>query len=100
MPPETVPAVHPWLQAFPAHQRPLISAWFSFAQSQGCRTPESLVEMVQRLVASKLEWSVSPTSVQLCEITLASLAHRRHEALAVAGGVLAPRGVFVCRLRR
>ena len=49
--------------------------------------------MVQRLVASKLEWSVSPTSVQLCEITLASLAHRRHEALAYAEVVLAPKEV-------
>jgi hypothetical protein len=80
--------LHPWLAAFAPHQRSLVSAWFAYAWSQGTRTPEELVALVQRLVTSKLEWSVSPTSTTLCEVTLASLAHRRGEALAYAQRLL------------
>jgi hypothetical protein len=67
----------------------MISAWFAYALSQGARRPEVLVEMVGRVVAAKLEWSVSATSVQLCEATLAALAHRRGEALSYATALLA-----------
>lgn len=93
----TAPAIHPWLMAFRPQDRPLVRAWFAYAHSQGARRPEALVEMVQRLVASKLEWSVSPTSITLCEATLASLAHRRGQALAYAATLLAapsPRSVY------
>lgn len=86
MPPET--AVHPWLEAFRPPDRPLVRAWFSYGVSQGCRTPESLVALVQRLVASKLEWAVSTTSIQLCAATLAALAHHRGQALAYAQTLL------------
>jgi hypothetical protein len=91
--PDTL-TLHPWLKGFLPHQRPLVSTWFSYGLSQGCRTPESLVQLVGRLVASKLEWSVSPTSIQLCETTLAALAHRRREALSYAQTLLeqAPSG--------
>jgi hypothetical protein len=82
--PDALMEVHPWLQPFPAHQRPLVAAWFGYGISQGCRTPASLVQLVQRVVASKLEWSVSPPSIEVCETTLASLAHRRGAALAYA----------------
>ena len=85
---ETVPAVHPWLAAFRPHDRPLVSAWFAYVLSQGARRPEVVVEMVTRMVGAKLSWSVSATSITLCEVTLASLAHRRHEALAYAQALL------------
>jgi hypothetical protein len=91
--PETVSTVHPWLAPFPPHQRPLVAAWFHYALTQGCQTPESMVQLVQPLVASKLEWAVSPTSITLCETTLASLAHRHLEALAFAQTVLEGREV-------
>ena len=63
-------------------------AWFSYALSQGARRPEAIVELVGHLVASKLDWSVHPTSITLCETTLAALAHRRAEALAYAATCL------------
>ena len=75
--PETLTPIHPWLAAFRPHDRPMVSAWFGYCVSQGARRPEAVVEMVQRVVAAKLAWSVSPTSIALCEATLASLAHRR-----------------------
>ena len=87
--PETASALHPWLAAFRPQDQPMIRAWFAYGLSQGCRTPESLVQLVSRLVSAKLAWSVSPTSTQLCEATLASLAHRRPEALAYAATLLA-----------
>jgi len=82
------PVLYPWLAGFPAADRPMISAWFAYALSQGARRPEVLVEMVQRVVAAKLEWSVSATSITLCEATLAALAHRRAEALSYAAALL------------
>jgi hypothetical protein len=84
----TETTVHPWLAAFRPPDRPMVSAWFSYCLSQGARRPEVLVDMVQRVVAAKLDWSVSPTSVALCEVTLAALAHRRGEALAYAQTLL------------
>lgn len=80
--------LHPWLQAFLPHHRPVVRAWFGYAVSQGAKTPEAIVQVVQRLVSTKLEFSVSPTTTTLCEITLASLAHRRGEALAYAQTLL------------
>jgi hypothetical protein len=85
---ETVPTLDPWLAPFAPQHRPTIRAWFGYCVSQGARRPEEVVEMVSRIVASKLEWSVSPTSITLCETTLASLVHRRREALAYATSVL------------
>ena len=67
----------------------MIRAWFSYAVSQGARRPEVLVELVQRLVSAKLAWAVSPTSVELCEATLAALVHHRGQALDYAQTVLA-----------
>ena len=81
--------VHPWLAGFRAADRPMVSAWFAYALSQGARRPEVRVDLVGRVVASKLAWSVSSTSIQLCEATLASLAHRRPEALSYATALLA-----------
>jgi hypothetical protein len=78
----------PWLEAFAQHQQPMVRAWFSYALSQGARRPEVVVEMVERVVAAKLEWSVSPTSVQLCQIVLDALAHRNADALAYAASLL------------
>ena len=75
------PALHPWLAAFRPQDQPMIRAWFSYAVSQGARRPEAVVEMVQRVVSAKLAWSVSPTSTQLCETTLA--AHELHRVLAM-----------------
>ena len=83
------PPVHPWLAGFRPPDRPMVSAWFAYAVSQGAKRPEAVVEMVQRVVGSKLAWSVSPTSLALCEATLAALAHRRGEALAYAATCLA-----------
>lgn len=90
MPPEPL-TVHPWLAGFRPHDQPMVRAWFSYAVSQGANRPEVIVAMVQRVVAAKLDWSVSPTSIRLCEATLAALAHRRPEALAYAQTLL-PRG--------
>lgn len=69
---ETV-MLDPWLSQFPPQDRPMIRAWFGYAVSQGSRRPEVVVEMVGRLISSKLAWSVSPTSITLCEATLAAL---------------------------
>ena len=85
--------VHPWLAGFRPPDRPLIRAWFGYAVSQGTRRPEAVVEMVARMVGDKLSWSVSPTSISLCETTLAALVHRRREALAYAQTVLAQKEV-------
>ena len=86
-----VPATvtHPWLAHFRPQDQPMIRAWFSYCISQGARRPEAVVEMVTRVVASKLAWSVSPTSVTLCEATLASLVHHRALALDYAQTLLA-----------
>ena len=81
---ETVPTLDPWLAPFLPQDRPLVRAWFAYCVSQGARRPEAIVEMVTRMVGDKLSWSVSPTSISLCEATLAALAHRRSEALAYA----------------
>ena len=81
---ETLAALHPWLAGFRPQDRPLLRAWFAYCVSQGARRPEAVVEMVQRMVGDKLSWSVSATSIALCEATLAALAHRRAEALAYA----------------
>jgi hypothetical protein len=90
--PDAAVQVHPWLKPFPAHQRPLVAAWFGYAVSQGARQPGAVVALVSRLVADKLAWSVSSTSTELCETTLASLAHRRTEALQYAQTLLEARG--------
>jgi hypothetical protein len=86
------PTLHPWLAPFRPPDRPMIRAWFSYCLSQGARQPETIVDMVQRVVAAKLDWSVSPTSIALCEATLAALAHRRGEALSYATTLLTGRG--------
>jgi hypothetical protein len=88
--PETVydPGVHPWLAGFAPQDRPMISAWFSYAVSQGARRPEVVVDTVARVVAAKLEWSVSTTSIALCRLTLVALTHRRPEALSYAQTLL------------
>ena len=85
---ETVTTLDPWLAGFRPSDRPLVRAWFHYCVSQGARRPEAVVEMVQRVVSAKLNWSVSPTSIALCEATLAALAHRRAEALAYAATLL------------
>ena len=82
------PPVHPWLAPFRPPDRLMVRAWFNCAVSQGARRPEAVVEMVSRLVGDKLSWSVSATSLTLCETTLAALAHRRGEALAYAAALL------------
>jgi hypothetical protein len=86
--PDTTTALHPWLAGFRAADRPMVRAWFGYALSQGARRPEALVEVVQRVVAAKRAWSVSATSITLCEVTLAALAHRRGEALSYAQAIL------------
>ena len=88
---DTLVPIHPWLAAFRPADRHLVKAWFNYAVSQGAKRPEAVVEMVQRVVAAKLAWSVSPTSVTLCEATLAALAHRRAEALSYAQALLSTR---------
>jgi hypothetical protein len=81
--------LHPWLKAFRPHDRPMVRAWFAYALSQGARRPEVIVDMIERVVSAKKEWSVRPTSITLCEATLAALAHRRGEALSYAQTLLA-----------
>jgi hypothetical protein len=66
----------------------MVRAWFAYAVSQGANRPEVIVDMVTRVVSAKLDWSVSTTSIVLCEATLAALAHRRPEALAYARTLL------------
>jgi hypothetical protein len=85
--------LHPWLAAFRPQDQPMIRAWFGYGLSQGAKHPDTLVDMVQRVVSAKLDWSVSPTSITLCEVTLAALAHRRGEALSYAAQLLARAGV-------
>jgi hypothetical protein len=86
------PALHPWLAGFRPKDQPMIRAWFAYCLSQGARRPEAIVDMVQRVVSAKLEWSVTTTSQTLCETTLAALAHRRGQALAYAATLLGPPG--------
>jgi hypothetical protein len=52
----TTTPVHPWLRGFRPQDQPMIRAWFSYCISQGARRPEVLVDMVQRVVAAKLDW--------------------------------------------
>jgi hypothetical protein len=85
--PEVLPD-HPWLASFPAEQRPPVRMWFSYCLSQGARRPEVLLDMVQRIVTSKREWSVSLTSIALCDALLAALRDRRGEALDYARTLL------------
>ena len=85
--PDVTP-VHPWLAGFRPPDHPMVRAWFAYAVSQGARHPDTVVDMVHRVVAAKLEWSVSPTSITLCEVTLAALAQRRAEALSYAATLL------------
>ena len=83
--------VHPWLAGFRPQDQPVIRAWFSYGISQGCRTPESLVQLVSRQASAKLDWAVSTTSKTLCEATLVALVHRRGEALSYAQALLSTR---------
>ena len=85
---ETVTTLDPWLAGFRPADRHMIRAWFNYCISQGARRPEAVVDMVQRVVAAKLDWSVSATSQTLCETTLAALAHRRTQALTYATTLL------------
>ena len=90
--PETLPAappLHPWLAPFRPQDQPMIRAWFAYCVSQGARRPEAVVEMVTRMVGDKLSWSVSATSITLCEATLAALVHHRTQALDYAAALLA-----------
>jgi hypothetical protein len=48
--------------------------------------------MVQRIVTAKRDWSVSETSITLCDVTLAALEHQRPQALAYAATLLARHG--------
>ena len=90
--PETIgTALHPWLAGFRPQERPLVRAWFGYAVTQGARRPEAILDLVQRVVSAKLDWSVSATSQTLCATTLAALVHRRTEALAYAATLLAGR---------
>jgi hypothetical protein len=86
----SISGVHPWLAGFRPQDQLMIRAWFSYCLSQGAKHPDTFVDMVQRVVSAKLDWSVSPTSITLCETTLVALAHRRREALSYATTLLPP----------
>jgi hypothetical protein len=86
--------LHPWVGSFPAASRPYITAWFGYALSQGCRTPEGILEIVERTCHRKLAWSMSASTEQLCRGVLLALVHQRAGALAYAQTLLeqAPSG--------
>lgn len=91
MPPETVPAVHPWLAQFPTAGRHYIVAWFGYARSQGAQTPEAVLQIVERVCARKLEWSMSASTETLCRGVLLALVHQRPLAEAYAQTFLTPK---------
>jgi hypothetical protein len=82
MTPDT--ALHPWLQQFPAEAQPLIVAWFAYAAGHRPATPEGLLQVVERLVGHKLDWSTTPVSREACTRALLALRHQRPGALAYA----------------
>ena len=90
MPPETIPAVHPWLAQFTQARRAYVVAWFGYAVSQHAETPEAVLQVVQRVCARKLEWSMSASTTQLCQGVLLALVHQRPGALAYAQTFLNP----------
>jgi hypothetical protein len=54
--------LHPWLAQFPTTGRHYITAWFGYARSQGAKTPEAVLEIVARVCARRLAWSMSPST--------------------------------------
>jgi hypothetical protein len=92
MTPETVPAVHPWLAPFSLAGRHYITAWFGYAVSQGAQTPEAVLQIVSRVCARKLEWSMSASTEDLCRGVLLALVHQRPLAEAYAATLLARTG--------
>jgi hypothetical protein len=88
--PLDVAPVHPWLQPFPASQQVSVRGWFQHVIARdGTRDPETVLRLVTQPVTHKREWSVAPSSIQLCDTTLLALAHHRAEALSYAQQVLA-----------
>jgi hypothetical protein len=73
-----------WLGQFPAQVQPLIVAWFAYAAGQGAPNAEALLQIVERVVGHKLDWSVPPPTRQLCRVVLLALCHQRGAARAFA----------------
>jgi hypothetical protein len=88
MTPETL-TVHPWLAPFPAAGRHYITAWFGYAISQGAKSPEAVLQIVERVCSRKLEWSMSRSTEDLCRGVLLALVHQRPQALSYAATLLA-----------
>jgi hypothetical protein len=84
-----VTTVHPWLAQFPAPAQPLVQAWFAYAVSQGAQTPDGLLEIVERIVSRKMDWSTTPETRQVCSMVLLALCHQRAGARAYAATCLA-----------
>jgi hypothetical protein len=85
----TVPTLDPWLAQFPPQAQPLVSAWFHYGRTQGAATPEALVQIVERVIHRKLDWSITPQTRELCSTTLLALCHQRAGARAYAQTLLA-----------
>jgi hypothetical protein len=66
--------------------------WFTYSASQGARRPDVLLSMVERIVSDKKEWSVSLTSIALCDALLTALWDRRGEAMDFARTLLYQKG--------
>ena len=86
---EILTTLDPWLSQFPAPAQPLVLAWFGYAASQRPQTPDGLLTIVERLVSRKLEWSIEPSTRQVCSRVLLALCHQRSAALAYATTLLA-----------
>jgi hypothetical protein len=85
---DTATDVHAWLRLFPDRDHYWLTAWFDYAIGQGARTPDGVLEIVQRVVDRKLAWTTSQTSETLCRATLLALVIHRQSALDYAKGLL------------
>jgi hypothetical protein len=85
--PDTL-TVHPWLAQFPIAGRHYITAWFSYSVSQGAKTPEAVLQIVERVCSRKLVWSMSRSTEALCQGVLLALTHQRPGALSYAATLL------------
>jgi hypothetical protein len=87
---ERLPA-EAWLATFPATHHGTLEGWFRHAIRQGAQNPDQVIITVTVLIGHKLDWSVEPSSRQLCTTTLEALRCNRAGALAYATSLLMER---------
>ena len=62
--------------------RATVTAWFNAARSEGERSPEAVLQVVERLLGHKWDWSTTLETRQLCSTGSAPFSMRGSAAPA------------------